>query len=362
VTDPLLQRDRYWQRELRPLPVSVSPLPGELMISYLRRLARANHVECALLIEHLGQSWRQGIGPIQTHDLQLSPAALTRLAILSGCSEKTLIRAIGGRLISQSDSQPAFDWTSLPRHDPQLVRPCSLCAARRGVRDAAIVRLNPQQLPLCLRHSRTLVHYRADRLKEQPLSKSPQVVSAVRRLAILLRRRHAGVDNAFDAADHITSTWRLAPGRRVNPDPISARWEARARFLPGVPDRIVRCPETLALITLFTSRPDLLSVHRGRSTSLSPMQFLLAAALCLSHPMPHQLLRRSHPLFQWAGAIEMPTWWWSNTSEPDKTIYRLLRRSRSHPLENLPASQIRSVLAAQVEGLDPRRTAVMSSL
>jgi hypothetical protein len=36
VTEPRLDHDRYWARRLRPLPIRVAPLPGELMVCYLR--------------------------------------------------------------------------------------------------------------------------------------------------------------------------------------------------------------------------------------------------------------------------------------------------------------------------------------
>jgi hypothetical protein len=97
--------------------------------------------------------------------------------------------------------------------------------------------------------------------------------------------RHAGTaDRHVEIRD--VGTWRLSPGRKAGPDPIDARWNARARFLPGVPHNVIRIPETIAMATLFTSRPPLLDLPRSRSRDYSPMQFLLAAALCLRHPAP----------------------------------------------------------------------------
>jgi hypothetical protein len=45
-------RDPYWQRRLRPLPIRVRPMPRELMISYLRRLANANRVDRRAQVRH----------------------------------------------------------------------------------------------------------------------------------------------------------------------------------------------------------------------------------------------------------------------------------------------------------------------
>lgn len=56
------------------------------------------------------------------------------------------------------------------------------------------------------------------------------------------------------------------------------------------------------------------------------MQFLLAAAYCLDHPAHEQLIRPGHPLFRWADAPDMPTWFWRNVDDPDRTIYRFLAR------------------------------------
>jgi hypothetical protein len=58
------------------LPIRVGPISGELMTSYLRRLAAANHVNRALLIRHLATDSHHYIGPIDIHDLALNQPAL----------------------------------------------------------------------------------------------------------------------------------------------------------------------------------------------------------------------------------------------------------------------------------------------
>ncbi|MFY1668349.1 TniQ family protein [Plantactinospora sp. WMMB334] len=321
-------RDPYWQRRLRPLPIRVRPMPRELMISYLRRLANANRVDRPLLIRHIATDHAGHIGPFHTHDLALNRPALARLAILSGYPETVLLAAISTRTLKRPGPEPLRDWIPLGGTDPTLLRPCSHCTARRGIRVPSIIQLEPGQPPVCIQHRRTLVpyHYRSDRGNEQPLGATPEIVTAAHRYKILRRRHRDTIGEAFAAAAGITRFW--GRGRagfyRDKPEQISARWSARAEHLPDVPDTVIRYPEIVALTGLFTSIPELLLTPSGDRDAPSAMQFLLAAARCLEHPAPEQLLRPAHPLSRWAGTTDMPAWFWRNINEPDRTIYRTL--------------------------------------
>ncbi|SCG17575.1 TniQ protein [Micromonospora echinofusca] len=321
-------RDPYWQRRLRPLPIPVRPMPRELMISYLRRLANANRVDRPLLIRHIATDHAHHIGPLHTHDLALNRPALARLAILSGYPEAVLLAAISTRTLKTPGPEPLRDWIPLGGTGPTLLRPCSHCTARHGIRVPAIIQLEPGPPPICIRHRRTLVpyHYRSDRGNEQPLGAAPEIVTAAHRYKILRRRHRNTIGEAFAAAANITRLWgRGRVGHyRDKSEQINARWNARTEHLPHVPDTVIRYPETIALTSLFASAPTLMLTPTEDREAPSTMQFLLAVARCLDHPAPEQLLRPAHPLFRWAGGWGMPTWFWRNIQEPDRTIYRTL--------------------------------------
>lgn len=329
--------DDYWRRELRPLPIRIAPLPGELLISFVRRLAHANRTDSGLLVRHLAGDYYHGMQQVRTHDLVLNHAARRRLAIFSGYPEPVLRTVLATRRHFQDgDPQPARHWDAFSIRDVTVVRPCSRCAARRGARIPALVRIGVENLAVCVRHRRTLVHYRDEQRRDvrgkwesPPVERSmdafPEILKAVRRHHALRRRRRDTVDAALAAAAQITSQWHSWPGRRGEMDAIALRWKERSRSLLGVSQRIVRHPETIALTALFFHHPALIHTPRGGTGDPSPMVFLLHAARYLEHPRPEWLLHRHHPLFRWAGAEDLPRWRWANVAEPDRTIYADLR-------------------------------------
>jgi TniQ len=66
-----------------PLPRPVSPFPGELLSSYLRRLAHANRLDAAALRRFASGGARERL------------VSLSRLAIISGTPAAALERALG---------------------------------------------------------------------------------------------------------------------------------------------------------------------------------------------------------------------------------------------------------------------------
>ncbi|MGC4772061.1 hypothetical protein ACLQ25_24210 [Micromonospora sp. DT44] len=225
-----------------------------------------------------------------------------------------------------------------------MMRPCTLCAARRGARIPALVRLDHGELPICVQHRRTLVGFRDEQPRrgrplgpfgpptEQSLDATPEILTAVRRRRALRRRRRATIDAAMEAAGQITSGWRNWPRRRGESDAITTRWGGRSELLPRVVEQVIRYPETIALATVFARHPQLLNTPRAATGDPTPMMFLLHAAHYLQHPEPGQLLRRHHPLFRWAGADDLPNWRWRNSSEPDRSIHAALRADNIEPL------------------------------
>ncbi len=95
----------------RPLPIRPRPMTGESQASYLRRLARANHLRPAYLHRHLRQP-----GTPDT-------IRLDWLAILAGRSLPALERALTGHQ------------TSARQHVRQAEKPALFAAIRRDARD-----------------------------------------------------------------------------------------------------------------------------------------------------------------------------------------------------------------------------------
>jgi hypothetical protein len=326
--------DDYWKRDLRRLPVPVRPLPGELVFSYLQRLARANRTGTALLLEHLGKGPTWTIGK-QTHlyDLELNEYAFFRLSLLSGYHEEPLRRILHVRR-TRNGWPPAYSWHRFTSGENDLVRPCSYCAARHDVQTPAMIRRS-SLLPICSRHGRTLVPRTEPRAAEQPLHTTPEILTAWRRFTILRRRRRDTVTTAFNVASDITSDWMRRTTART--DHIADRWQARAALLPEAASEVIRSPETIALTTLFARQPRLL--HVPRSPNPTPMLFLAHAARYLDHPEPRQLLEQGSPLLRWSQGMDMPDWWWPNTHDPDRSIYTALKNNTIPTLHGLSAHE-----------------------
>lgn len=136
-----LQQDRLPQS----LPIRVTPLAGETIASYLRRLAAGNHVAVNPILAHL-PSWFTA-RTLRHDDIagaaRVGSADIDHLAGLAGLSATTLARAL-----------PAFG----AGHHPHAGRPplraahaCRRCAARRGHADPVPVHL-PAHQRLCTRH------------------------------------------------------------------------------------------------------------------------------------------------------------------------------------------------------------------
>jgi hypothetical protein len=321
--------------DLRRLPVPVRPLPGELVFSYLQRLGRANRTGTGLLLNLLGKGAAWTVDKhIHTYDLELNEPALFRLSLLSGYPEDPLRRVLHVRR-TRSGWPPAYSWHRFTSGENDLVRPCSHCAARRGVQTLAMIKRS-SLLPICLRHGRTLVPHTEPRAADQSLHTTPEILTAWRRFTTLRRRRPDTVTAAFQAASDITSDWRRA--KTGNTDHITDRWQARAVLLPEVANDVIRSPETIALTTLFARQPALLRVPQQPSPM--PMVFLAHAARYLDHPEPRQLLDQGSPLLRWAQGMDMPAWWWPEAHEPDRSIYIALKHNAIPTLRGLKKDQI----------------------
>lgn len=165
----------------QPLPRARSPLPGETIESYLRRLASANLMDPEDLRILVAGDHRKAAVP-----------RVAVLARLSGHSERALMHALPE--LAQLD--PATARGKLSRFPGPG---CHLCNAMRGAPDGAWLLRDPEDV-LCLRHCRwTTGQY------QPALTDQPEILAAhrvYRRLA-----RAYGRETVRDA--YLKATWVL---------------------------------------------------------------------------------------------------------------------------------------------------------
>ena len=175
---------------LTQLPRRVPPFPGEILSSYLRRLAHANCLDPEALRGHIAGGWRQ------------RPVPADRLAVAAGVPAATLEHALadldGGKVW-------AFRLGQIPIH-PMISGPaCQLCAFARGATEPVWCRKHPEQV-ICLRHRRWIGPGAAT---AQPcLDNQPDILQAHKRHLRLIRRfGREQVMIGFAFADHICRQW-----------------------------------------------------------------------------------------------------------------------------------------------------------
>ena len=128
------------------LPRSVTPITGEALISYLTRLACANHLALTEVLTVL-PSWfstkiSNGDDRAQHHMLiPAAPEALHALARLTGATPASLARAL-----------PAF--VAADPHSPvRATTACRRCAARHGISRQPVSVDLPAHRKVCTHHS-----------------------------------------------------------------------------------------------------------------------------------------------------------------------------------------------------------------
>jgi hypothetical protein len=159
------------------LPRSVTPLTGETLISYLNRLACANHLTLTDVLTVLPSWFSTKISnrDDRARHHMLIPAtadALRALAHLTGTPATSLARAL-----------PAFG-TAGPRSPVRATTACRRCAARCGIHQPVPVHL-PAHHKVCTRHGIWLSD--ADQ-PQLDLAACPEIIAAQHRANRLLRR------------------------------------------------------------------------------------------------------------------------------------------------------------------------------
>ena len=189
---------------LRPLPRTVIPVPGEYHLDYVRRLARANHLEFGELTGALDDT-----AAITVH----GPLGWTRH------QQERLAAAA---------SQPLARITRLCWPDPdvylrdiegfhQMLRPaCRRCAARRGIAEPVACYL-PPHLTVCRRHRLWTGPSARTHAGQLDISPFPEILRAQRRHLAQLHHHlrqdvEAAVSNATRAVHQAlrAGTWQQA--------------------------------------------------------------------------------------------------------------------------------------------------------
>lgn len=185
---------RDWVRGQRPppLPRHVAPIHGEVLASYVRRLARANYQNPFWLTGYLSdQPFLGGGGSV--NDIPVE-----RLAAATGLTPSQL-------------AQRLPDLGSHRRQHPgtEVRAACRRCIARRGILDPVPCHM-PRELMVCWRHQLWIGPRTHDPGDQLDVAALPEVLRAQRRHHRLRRCNRADqllVDNAHDHADRLIQAW-----------------------------------------------------------------------------------------------------------------------------------------------------------
>ncbi|MGW5677912.1 TniQ family protein [Streptomyces sp. NPDC003860] len=219
------RRKRAWSAPV-PLPLQVGLVASESTGSLVGRVAALNGLPLNDLMDRVGAGTRPM--PVQSTEVYLNPAALQRLAVLSGYGVPELQRALPhlrSHHLLPDGLEPVWEWPQWQVRDPLfLVRACDLCTAARG-RPSDVYLVSVTRWRVCVRHRRWLDNLREAGTTWLVLDGLPEVVEAHRQRVMLERRLGSGGRALFADALHIAAAWWNVPA--VAP-PV---WAARRRLL-----------------------------------------------------------------------------------------------------------------------------------
>jgi TniQ protein len=176
----------------RTLPRQVRPFPGEILSSYLERLAHANRLDPQALRRYIAEGKQSGNVPAH------------RLAAVSGAQAVALERAI-----ANLDGFPlarTYYYRTIAIHPQVSAAACQMCAAMRGITQQVIC-WKPAEKVICLRHRRWTG---SDRNGLQPsLDRQPDILRAhTQHLRLVRRFGRDEVTMGFEIAAEICRQWR----------------------------------------------------------------------------------------------------------------------------------------------------------
>lgn len=178
---------------LRPLPQSVKPFPGEIVSSYVGRLADVNRLDNTALLRYV-------TGTRQTNDVPVE-----RLAIIAGVPRLVLERAIADLGNAKLATKHYLSYDRSVAIRTKVSGPaCRLCAVVAGA-TRAITCWRPAEKVLCLRHRRWIGS--ADTLQPS-LDRQPDILKAhTQHLRLVRRLGREEVTAAFTVAADICRQW-----------------------------------------------------------------------------------------------------------------------------------------------------------
>lgn len=229
------------------LPRSVIPVTGEVLISYLTRLACANHLTLTEVLAVLPSWFSTKISnrDDRARHHMLIPAtaeALDALARLTGTTPASLARAL-----------PAFG--TADAHNPvRATTACRRCAARRGIHQPVPVHL-PAHHKVCTRHGIWLSDAGQPQLD---LAACPEIITAQHQASRLLRRcTPQELMLAHQAAAKVIPPWPPSPAA------IPLHWRHRLLTLQTANHRY-GTPTDLDAYTHAAIYPDAIALTAAR--------------------------------------------------------------------------------------------------
>ncbi|MET9418768.1 Helicase associated domain protein [Streptomyces klenkii] len=333
----------------------VAPLPGELTLSFLTRIAARYHLAIRDLLAAVTD-----VGGLQNltgmlypdSEIHLNAQARSRIAALCHIPPQALERA----LPAWTREEPCGKYGAGPvgrlmRGEEAVATwgpACPACTAARTGRRVPARRYLAAQERVCARHQYWLLYLPGTSGLPVPLGRCLEVIQAQRQHVRLLRRSPTGAQ-AFEVARAIIGTWweqpwpdeeRLWPARLEATCPAEADpgwWKVAARDL-------IIYPETVAVARVLDNsgwQQRTISASRGHLPyRLGELPALLGElADQLVRPwLAHHLAAVTHgPLFTWAHSCVRTRA--APTPTAQRTLWKVHSSHRPRPLSDLLTSQ-----------------------
>jgi hypothetical protein len=225
-----LARFSDWAQTLppRPLPRTVTPVPGEYYLDYAARLAAANHLELSEFTEALGDPAAVTLDPGSRKQHQQER--------LAAAASQPLPR------IARLYWDDHGDYLRDPAGFHQLLRPaCRRCTARRGITGPVACRLPAHQV-VCRRHRLWTGPAARTHAGQLDVSQLPEILRAQRRHLVLLNHHQqheveTTVSTAITAVCQALRDGTWIPGQRRRMQQLApGTWkQALAAVLGGSP-------------------------------------------------------------------------------------------------------------------------------
>jgi hypothetical protein len=238
------------RRKGRPLPRQVRPIQNETTLSFVRRLADANHIRADKLIEYL-DAWMNTNG----RDISISPQNLADAARID---VRHLLQALPQLPVQAPRSAEEL----LDPHEPvarltstELRSACRRCMAAKGIFVAVTV-LARTDTNLCLRHQLWTGHGVTSIENQADIAGIPKIGQAQTRLGRICRRRgHQEIWYAYETAEGIID-WssREASSQTARQERLRHLLASSATGrLPRSYDYACYYPEVVGIIGVLTS-------------------------------------------------------------------------------------------------------------